>query len=138
MTAADHLAFASRFASALDRCDFAEAAEHLRLNEAGKMSRIVHEELPADINILSVDVATHRFHARHSAESRSYLYQIARRRTAFGKALVWWVRESLDVGRMREAATLGSRVARMLLEQGAGLVLEEVRRAQAPTDGIEP
>jgi hydroxymethylbilane synthase len=37
-----------------------------------------------------------------------------------------------------EAATLGARVARGLLEQGAGLILDEVRRAQAPTDGIQP
>jgi hydroxymethylbilane synthase len=37
-----------------------------------------------------------------------------------------------------EAAALGSRVARMLLEQGAGLILEAVRRAQASTGGIQP
>ena len=72
------------------------------------LRRRLNDELPADINILSVEAATHRFHARHSAVSRSYLYQIARRRSAFGKALVWWVREPLDVERMREAATLFS------------------------------
>jgi hydroxymethylbilane synthase len=38
----------------------------------------------------------------------------------------------------REAGRLGVRVARMLLEQGAGLILDEVRRAQARTDGIQP
>jgi len=43
-----------------------------------------------------------------------------------------------DRARREEAATLGARVARMLLEQGAGLILDEVRRAQAPTDGIRP
>lgn len=59
MTAADHLAFASRFASALDRCDFAEAAEHLRLNDAGKMSRIVHEELPGERDALDAFFARH-------------------------------------------------------------------------------
>ena len=36
--------------------------------------------------------------------ARRYLYQIARRRTAFAKAYVWWVKEPLDVGTMREAA----------------------------------
>jgi tRNA pseudouridine38-40 synthase len=66
--------------------------------------RRLNDELPSDINILRVDTVTHRFHARHSAVSRSYLYQIATRRTAFGKALVWWVREPLDLARMREAA----------------------------------
>ncbi len=60
--------------------------------------------LPADINIISADTVDRRFHARHSATSRSYLYQIARRRTAFAKPYVWWVREPLDVARMREAA----------------------------------
>jgi hydroxymethylbilane synthase len=37
-----------------------------------------------------------------------------------------------------EAATLGARVARALLEQGAGLILESVRRAPAATEGIQP
>ena len=31
--------------------------------------------------------------------SRAYVYQIARRRTAFAKPFVWWVREPLDVAR---------------------------------------
>ncbi len=36
--------------------------------------------------------------------ARSYLYQIATRRTAFSKPYVWWVRETLDVPAMRRAA----------------------------------
>jgi tRNA pseudouridine38-40 synthase len=44
-----------------------------------------------------------RFHARHSALARSYLYQIARRRTAFGKPFVWWVKDDLHVAAMAEA-----------------------------------
>lgn len=60
--------------------------------------------LPADINIISAETVDRRFHARHSATSRSYLYQIARRRTAFAKPYVWWVREPLDLARMRDAA----------------------------------
>jgi tRNA pseudouridine38-40 synthase len=59
---------------------------------------------PADINILDAVVVPHRFHARHDAVARRYVYQIARRRTAFHKATVWWVREPLDVDRMRAAA----------------------------------
>ena len=62
--------------------------------------------LPSDINILSAETVDRRFHARHSATSRSYVYQIARRRTAFAKPYVWWVREPLDVARMRDAATI--------------------------------
>jgi hydroxymethylbilane synthase len=43
-----------------------------------------------------------------------------------------------DRAPLEEAATLGQRVARMLIEEGAGCILEEVRRAQAPTEGIQP
>jgi tRNA pseudouridine38-40 synthase len=64
----------------------------------------INDELPSDIHVRALDTAPHRFHARHDAVSRSYLYQISRRRTAFGKTLVWWIREPLDVGRMRESA----------------------------------
>ena len=60
--------------------------------------------LPADINILSAETVDRRFHARHSATSRSYVYQISRRRTACAKPYVWWVREPLNVARMRDAA----------------------------------
>jgi len=64
----------------------------------------INDELPSDINVLEVVRAPQRFHARHDAVSRSYLYQIARRRTAFAKPYVWWVREDLDLKAMREAA----------------------------------
>jgi tRNA pseudouridine38-40 synthase len=64
----------------------------------------INDALPSDIYIRRIDKAPHRFHARHDAESRSYLYQIARRKTAFFKPYVWWIREPLDVARMREAA----------------------------------
>jgi tRNA pseudouridine38-40 synthase len=64
----------------------------------------VNAELPADINVLAVDRMPPRFHARHSAVARSYVYQIARRRTAFAKPYVWWVRDPLDVAKMQSAA----------------------------------
>jgi tRNA pseudouridine38-40 synthase len=65
----------------------------------------LNDELPADINILSAAPVPHRFHARHDAISRSYLYQISRRRTAFAKQYVWWVKDPLATARMREAAS---------------------------------
>src|SRR5256886_601936 len=71
---------------------------------AETLVRRLNEELPADINILSAAGVPHRFHARHDAVARRYLYQIARRRTAFAKAFVWWVKEPLDVARMRQAS----------------------------------
>lgn len=64
----------------------------------------LNDELPADINILEVEKTSPRFHARHDAVSRSYLYQISRRRTALGKRYVWWVKDHLDAAAMREAA----------------------------------
>jgi tRNA pseudouridine38-40 synthase len=66
--------------------------------------RRLNDELPADINILSAAIVPHRFHARRDARSRRYVYQVCRRRTAFAKPYVWWVKEPLDVGRMRQAA----------------------------------
>jgi len=64
----------------------------------------LNNELPADINILDAAIVPHRFHARHDAVARRYVYQIARRRTAFHKATVWWVRDPLDLDRMRAVA----------------------------------
>jgi len=68
------------------------------------LRRRLNDDLPADINILSATTVPHRFHARHDAVARRYVYQIARRRTAFAKPFVWWVKEDLDVARMRSAA----------------------------------
>jgi tRNA pseudouridine38-40 synthase len=64
----------------------------------------LNDGLPADINILEVDKAPASFHARHDAVARSYLYQISRRRTAFGKRYVWWVKDRLDFANMEAAA----------------------------------
>lgn len=68
------------------------------------LRRRLNDALPADIHIRRIDKAPHRFHARHDAEARSYLYQISRRKTAFFKPYVWWIKEPLDVARMREGA----------------------------------
>jgi tRNA pseudouridine38-40 synthase len=68
------------------------------------LRRKLNDELPADIHIRTIEPAPHRFHARHDAIARCYLYQISRRRTAFGKPLVWWIREPLDVDAMRAGA----------------------------------
>jgi tRNA pseudouridine38-40 synthase len=68
------------------------------------LRRKINDALPADIHIRAIDKVAHRFHARHDAISRSYLYQISRRRTAFAKPFVWWVREPLDLDSMRLAA----------------------------------
>ncbi|HLP93469.1 MAG TPA: tRNA pseudouridine(38-40) synthase TruA [Saprospiraceae bacterium] len=64
----------------------------------------LNDVLPHDINILRVEKAHPKFHARHDARSRSYTYQISKRRDAFGKKYVWWVRDPLDIRAMRDAA----------------------------------
>jgi tRNA pseudouridine38-40 synthase len=69
-----------------------------------RLLRQVNDLLPADINLLDVRRVPHRFHARHDARSRTYVYQIARRRTAFAKPFVWWVKDDLRVEAMRAAA----------------------------------
>jgi tRNA pseudouridine38-40 synthase len=82
---------------------------HLRLERDAAPQDLlsaINAHLPADVNVLSIEPAEARFHARHHAVSRSYVYQIARRRTAFAKRYVWWVAEPLDVARMRAAAAL--------------------------------
>lgn len=71
---------------------------------ADALAEQLNAALPGDIHILAAEIVPHRFHARHHAVARRYLYQIARRRDAADPAYVWWVKERLDVNRMREAA----------------------------------
>ena len=63
----------------------------------------INDRLPPDICIKNVEEANLKFHARHDANARSYIYQISRRRTAFGKKFVWWIKDTLDADRMNEA-----------------------------------
>jgi tRNA pseudouridine38-40 synthase len=72
--------------------------------QAELLWRRINDILPSDINILRVEKVRHKFHARHDAIARSYIYHVARRRTAFAKQFVWWVKDHFDVERMRAAA----------------------------------
>jgi tRNA pseudouridine38-40 synthase len=65
----------------------------------------INDRLPSDICILNVEEVNSLFHARHDAVARSYIYQISRRRTAFGKKYVWWIKDNLDLNLMNEAAS---------------------------------
>jgi tRNA pseudouridine38-40 synthase len=62
--------------------------------------------LPHDINILKVSNAPEDFHARHHAVYRQYIYKISRRRDAFGKNLLWWIKDELDARAMADAAKM--------------------------------
>lgn len=65
----------------------------------------LNDRLPSDINILRVEEAHPKFHARHDALMRYYLYQISTRRTAFAKPFVWWIKDKLDVDLIAQAAS---------------------------------
>ncbi len=68
------------------------------------LRRALNDELPADVDVLRLAKVSRQFHARHSARARSYLYQVSRRRTAFGKPFVWWIKDPLETAAMAEAA----------------------------------
>lgn len=86
----------------------------LHLDVPDRVSRLTPEQivmrmndlLPHDINLLSAEKAHPRFHARHDARNRVYTYTISKRRDAFGKKYVWWVRDKLDLAQMRRAAAM--------------------------------
>jgi len=71
-----------------------------------KIMEGLNDLLPSNINILSIEEVPISFHARHYAVMRSYLYIISKHRTAFGKRYVWWVRDALDIDKMRSACSL--------------------------------
>jgi tRNA pseudouridine38-40 synthase len=82
---------------------------HLELKSllpTDQLRQRLNDALPSDIHVIDVELAHPRFHARHHAVARSYLYQISRRRTAFGKRLVWWIKDDLDFERMKQAGSL--------------------------------
>jgi tRNA pseudouridine38-40 synthase len=96
--------------------------------------------LPHDINILKVQNAADDFHARHDAIARYYLYQISTRRTAFGKSLVWWIKDTLDAKAMTTAAEMlvGRHDFRSFCEMEEGKkqsTIVKVERADIFTEG---
>ena len=81
---------------------------HLEARDAprpGELRRILDSALPQDIALRDVRSCPPRFHSRHDAVDRTYLYQISRRRSAFGKPWIWWVKRNLDLDRLTQAWT---------------------------------
>jgi tRNA pseudouridine38-40 synthase len=66
----------------------------------------LNEELPFDIAVREVEEVPSRFHARHDAVSRTYVYRFARQKDAFSKKFVWWIKEPLNLEAMRRAVEL--------------------------------
>lgn len=60
--------------------------------------------LPGSISIISIEKADDRFHARHWAKSRQYIYQISKRRNVFEKKYSWWIKEKLDIDKITQAS----------------------------------
>lgn len=81
---------------------------HLEVTKEYKGEDLVaalNETLPKDIAVIAVERAGPRFHARHNCIARSYIYQIQRRKSAFGKRYSWWVRDPLDLLAMRRGCS---------------------------------
>src|SRR5512136_1276918 len=72
--------------------------------DPARLARELEHELPPDLAVLEVRQAPKGFHARHDALARAYRYQIACRRSAFGKRTTWWVAGGLDVEAMARGA----------------------------------
>ena len=86
---------------------------HVKMEQAPRhavntlhLARQLNGSLPADIAVIDAAEVPANFHARHDAVSRTYLYQISNRKTAFAKRYVWWIKEELDVPAMARAASL--------------------------------
>jgi len=74
--------------------------------EVPRLRRDLNDRLPPDVHVLALAPAPAGFHARHDAALRIYRYRLSRRRTAFGKPWVWWIKDPLDAAAMRRAAAL--------------------------------
>jgi len=84
---------------------------HLRVNDRhtrtpADIMWALNDRLPSAIAVVEVERASNKFHARHDAVTRTYLYQISLRKTAFSKRYVWWVKDPLDIAVMSRAARL--------------------------------
>ena len=80
---------------------------HFRANEQ-KVARhnpllSLNDALPPNVAVLGVGPVPDSFNARTSASGRVYLFQILRRRCAFGADQAWWVKDRLDMKAMAQA-----------------------------------
>lgn len=75
--------------------------------EAKNLLRGINSLLPEDIVVKDLMDTDGAFHARYDAKSKVYLYQIVNSpvRSALYSRYAWFVRESLDIERMRDASS---------------------------------
>lgn len=72
------------------------------------LTRALNAHLPEDVRVLAVEDVSPEFHARFSARSKTYRYQIRHGRIGdpFERAFVWHMPERLRVEAMRTAAAV--------------------------------
>jgi tRNA pseudouridine38-40 synthase len=75
-------------------------------HETATLMRALNAQLPEDLRVLAVDEVSPDFHARFSARSKTYRYQIRSGGVAspFDRSFVWQIAEPLDVDAMNRAA----------------------------------
>ena len=62
----------------------------------------LNEVLPSDIQIQDIKPMDPKFHARHDAVARTYVYQISKLRSPFGNRYSWWLKEDLIAENMQK------------------------------------
>jgi tRNA pseudouridine38-40 synthase len=68
-----------------------------------ELHRILDQGLPYDIAVPSLEPCPPDFDPRRDALSRTYLYQIALRKSAFAKNYTWWPKLPLDLDLIHDA-----------------------------------
>ena len=68
-----------------------------------ELHRILEQGLPYDIAVPHLEPCPADFDPRRDAVSRTYLYQIALRKSAFAKNYTWWPKSPLDPALIEEA-----------------------------------
>jgi tRNA pseudouridine38-40 synthase len=73
-----------------------------------RAAEALNASLPDDVAVVAAEQAAADFHARHSAQSRSYRYRIWRRRapSPFEQRRSWWYPRPLEEERLADAADL--------------------------------
>lgn len=70
------------------------------------IARALNALLPSDIRVMKAEEVSHSFHARFSAQAKTYEYRIWNRPIdcPFLRRYSWWIPRPLDLGAMKEAS----------------------------------
>lgn len=99
-----------------------------------KLHKALNAILPQDVVVRSVEIASKKFHARYSAKSKWYRYQIWNDpvRPLAGRERMYYLSEPLDLGLMRRAARplIGRRDFKRFASSGSTPIRTTVRTLQ--------